>query len=219
MERRDDEAPFPREPWQRLLGESRDGPPETTDARIRAAARRALAPRSRRWWLPASLAASVVLAVLIVSSEFDTIRRPVVTESAVPGDPALDARRGEQGAGPEADKAGLSEDAAPPRAAPARKAASDQPEEATADIETPASPSAQRELAAPGAAAAPAPSSAKVASAESAEPVMLPPETWYARIREMFAEGRRAEAERELEALRKAYPDWATKNVKADELR
>jgi hypothetical protein len=85
MERHDDDAPFPREPWQRLLGESGDRPPVTTDARIRAAARRALAPRSRRWWLPASLAASVVLAVFIVKSQLGTVRVPVVTESDGPG--------------------------------------------------------------------------------------------------------------------------------------
>ena len=62
-------------------GSSGEGPPETTDARIRAAARRDLAPRGRRWWLPASLAASFVLAVLVVRSEFGTIRRPLVDES------------------------------------------------------------------------------------------------------------------------------------------
>jgi hypothetical protein len=236
MERHDDDAPFPREPWQRLLGESGDRPPEMTDARIRAAARRALAPRSRRWWLPASLAASVVLAVMIVRSEFDAVRRPAMTESAVP----------------EADQASLPEAAAVPRAIPARKAAeperydladaetgaddaplearvggpehelraaSELPEQALAETGPSPSPSAQRELAAPRAAAAPAPSAAAAASAESAESAPLSPEAWYARIRKLFAEGRRAEAERELEALRKAYPAWAEKHVKADELR
>ena len=81
MNEKDSEAPFPREPWKRLLESSGDGPPETTDARIRAAARRDLVPRGRRWWLPASLAASFVLAVLVVHSEFGTIRRPLVDES------------------------------------------------------------------------------------------------------------------------------------------
>ena len=72
MNERDEngEAPFPREPWQRLLEESSDGPSQTTDARIRAKARRDLAPRGHRWWLPAALAASFVLAVVIVRSEF-----------------------------------------------------------------------------------------------------------------------------------------------------
>lgn len=236
MERHDDEAPFPREPWQRLLGESGDRPPETTDARIRAAARRALAPRSRRWLLPASLAASVVLAVMIVRSEFDTLRRPALTESAAPA----------------TDQANLPVPAASPRVAPARKAAepdrydfadaetgadvapsearvggpeqelraaSEPPEEAVADTGAPALPSMQRELAAPQAAAAPAPSAAAAASAGSAESASFSPEAWYARIRELFAEGRRAEAERELEALRKAYPAWAAQHVKVDQPR
>ena len=42
MNEKDSEAPFPREPWKRLLESSGEDPPETTDARIRAAARRDL---------------------------------------------------------------------------------------------------------------------------------------------------------------------------------
>lgn len=80
MEENEVTTPFPREPWRKLLADGGDGPPETTDARIRAAARRDLAPRGRRWWLPASLAASFVLAVFIVQSQFGTVRVPVATE-------------------------------------------------------------------------------------------------------------------------------------------
>ena len=80
MDEKDNTTPFPREPWQRLLADDADGPPETTDARIRAAARRDLAPRGRRWWLPASLAASFVLAVFVVQSQFGTLRVPVLSE-------------------------------------------------------------------------------------------------------------------------------------------
>jgi hypothetical protein len=81
MDEKDETAPFPREPWQKLLEEATDGPSQTTDARIRAGARRDLAPRGRRWWLPASLAASFVLAVFIVQSQFGTVRVPAATES------------------------------------------------------------------------------------------------------------------------------------------
>ena len=35
----------------------------------------------------------------------------------------------------------------------------------------------------------------------------------------LVTEGRRADAERELAALRKAYPDWAAENVKEQDLR
>ena len=228
MERRDDEAPFPREPWQRLLGESADGPPETTDARIRAAARRGLSPRGRRWWLPASLAASFVIAVMIVNSEFGSLRRPTMTESDATGEPALDARPIERGPGLESRESGEVE-APRQRAAPARapappeessdlddetarqgtgaeprvggpevelRAASERPPEVAADAEFAATPEAKVD--------SPPPPS---------------PEAWYARIRTMIAEGRRADAARELEALRKAYPEWAAKNVNEDELR
>lgn len=85
MDEKDETLPFPREPWQQLLKDAADGPSETTDARIRAAARRDLAPRGRRWWLPASLAASFVLAVFIVQSQFGTLRVPVAPASGGAG--------------------------------------------------------------------------------------------------------------------------------------
>ena len=53
----------------------------------------------------------------------------------------------------------------------------------------------------------------------AAESVPPSPEAWYTQIRKMFAEGRREDAERELAALRKLYPDWAAKHVKAEDLR
>ena len=92
MDEKDDTTPFPREPWQRLLADDADGPSETTDARIRAAARRDLAPRGRRWWLPASLAASFVLAVFIVQSQFGTLRVPVLSEADRGDGGAISAR-------------------------------------------------------------------------------------------------------------------------------
>ena len=92
MDEKDDTTPFPREPWQRLHEDASDGPPETTDARIRAAARRDLAPRGRRWWLPASLAASFVLAVFVVQSQFGTLRVPVARESDHGAGGAIEAR-------------------------------------------------------------------------------------------------------------------------------
>ena len=92
MDEKDATTPFPREPWQRLLADDGDGPPETTDARIRAAARRDLAPRGRRWWLPASLAASFVLAVFVVQSQLGTLRVPVLSESDRGDGGAISAR-------------------------------------------------------------------------------------------------------------------------------
>jgi hypothetical protein len=232
MERHDDEAPFPREPWQRLLGESGDRPPETTDARIRTAARRALAPRSRRWLLPASLAASLVLAVMIVYPEFGAIRRPVLTESAASGEsPAATPPRAapaRKSAGPEEygdlDAETSAEDAGigPRVGGPEHelRAASELPAEATTDVETVAAPGMPTDVPAPRAESA-APLSARTAEtrALTEEPVPKPPEAWYAEIRRMFAAGHRDAAERELERLRKAYPEWAANNVKTEDLR
>jgi hypothetical protein len=92
MDENDDMTPFPREPWQRLLAEDSSAPSETTDARIRAAARRDLAPRGRRWWLPASLAASFVLAVFVVQSQLGTVRVPIVTDADHGAGGAITAR-------------------------------------------------------------------------------------------------------------------------------
>ena len=79
---------------------------------------------------------------------------------------------------------------------------------------------AMKEAAAEAAADAAAPATASTPFAGGlVESVPPSPETWYRQIRKMFAEGRRAEAERELAALRKAYPDWAAKHVKPEDLR
>lgn len=104
---RDDEANVPRAPWQRLHADATDGPPEMTDARIRAAARRDLAPRGPRWWVPASLAASFVLAVVLVRSEIGGSGRFPVTESASRGDEAMDAHLVERGEGEQAREPGV----------------------------------------------------------------------------------------------------------------
>jgi hypothetical protein len=217
MERPDEQAPFPREPWQRLLEDSADGPPETTDARIRANARRDLAPRGRRWWLPASLAASFVLAVMIVQSEFGTIRRAPMTESDRIGGEAMEARIIDRREGPEAREAGESPAAAPARSkSPARQEAAKEDygylDEETGSDEAGIGPRvggpehelrAASELSDESVAAGPA------SEAPAALPVAPPsPEAWFAAIQQLRAEGRIEEAERELERLRKAWPGW-----------
>jgi hypothetical protein len=108
MNERDDEAPFPREPWQRLLEDSSDAPPETTDARIRAKARRDLAPRGHHWWLPAALAASLVLAVVIVRSEFGSGGRIHYVSSTETGEDAMQGRPVERNEGEQAREPGRS---------------------------------------------------------------------------------------------------------------
>jgi hypothetical protein len=217
MERPDELAPFERKPWQQLLENSADGPPETTDARIRANARRDLAPRGRRWWLPASLAASFVLAVMIVQSDFGTIRRAPMTESDRAGGEAMEARIIDRTAGPEAREAGKSPAATPARRkTPARQEAVQEDygylEEETGSDEAGVAPRiggpehelrAASDLSAESVAAGPA--SDAVTAAPAAPQT---PESWFAAIQQMRAEGRIEEADRELERLRAAFPGW-----------
>ena len=126
MNERDDETPFPREPWQRLLGSTSEGPPETTDARIRAAARRDLAPRGHRWWLPVSLAASFVLAVVLVRSEIGSGGRVHFAPSESTGDAAIHGRIVDRSDGEQAREPGRSPTAASPmQGAPRDEAKSD----------------------------------------------------------------------------------------------
>lgn len=120
MDEKDDTTPFPREPWQRLLEDASGSPPETTDARIRAAARRDLAPRGHRWWLPASLAASFVLAVFVVQSQFGTLRAPIARESDHGAGGAITAHIIDREAAKEARPPGQAPSAAGKRAAQAR---------------------------------------------------------------------------------------------------
>ncbi len=93
---KDEDTPFDREPWQRLLQNRGDSPSASTDARIRAAARRALAPRAARWWLPASLAASLLLAVLIVQWQYGEGDKPAIVTEADLAAPAAQAARQER---------------------------------------------------------------------------------------------------------------------------
>lgn len=84
MDPRNDE-PFDRGPWRKLLGADTGAPTKDMDRRVLAEARRALTPRINKWWLPASLAASLLLAVLIVQWQLADSGAPAhVTESDVP---------------------------------------------------------------------------------------------------------------------------------------
>ncbi len=91
MDPRENE-PFDREPWRKLLGAESRGPAGEIERRILDEARRAVAPRVTRWLLPASLAASVLIAVLIVQWQFAGSGAPAhVTESDVISVPASGA--------------------------------------------------------------------------------------------------------------------------------
>ena len=83
MEEKDNDALLPREPWKRLLEDAGDAPPETTDARIRASARKAVTPHAARWWVHAGLAASFVVAVVIAQALFGGGGRDPAGESRI----------------------------------------------------------------------------------------------------------------------------------------
>jgi hypothetical protein len=227
MEEKDEIPPYPREPWQKLLQNANEGPSELTDARIRAAARRDLAPRGRRWWLPASLAASFVLAVFIVQSQFGTLGRPAMTESSGAGG-TIEARIIDREEADAARPAGEAPAARSKRASAPREEAKEdafgyQDSELAADsagagpmiggpehdvmaaTELPEEGMTRELPAAPAAEAAPRPET---------------PETWYAEIERLRAAGEHAEADRQLAQLKIAYPGWLeqrAENLKKEE--
>jgi hypothetical protein len=240
------DEPFDREPWRRLLGADRGAPTQGMDRRILAEARRALTPRVARWWLPASLAASLVLAVLIVQWQLADSGAPaLVTESDVLSAPAPVAAGDE-----DAPAAAL--EAAPQRqdtpATPSGNLAQPAVDVPAAKLRTP------RELAAPAAepaaaASAPPPRQEPALARERTKPVAASsadaaadapaqsessralgnfetrkessdeartPEEWYADIEALRAAGRNAEADAELARLMAAYPDWVPPRVQQD---
>jgi hypothetical protein len=225
MDEKDIEAPFPREPWRRLLADSADAPPETTDARIRAAARRELAPRGRRWWLPASLAASFVLAVFIVQSQFGTLRAPTRTDADGGAGGAINARNIEREKSREVREPGRSAAAPSPPSASKPEAVAPEPQDYAYEDSELAADSAgvsprvggpEHELRAatevPEEAVAPRPE-AESGFVPAAPAATKTPEDWYAEIEKLRADGRMEEAERELEQLKKAFPGWLEKHL------
>lgn len=237
----DADKPIAREPWQRLLRERYDAPPEVTDARIRAAARRALAPRPSRWWLPASLAASVLLAVMLVQWQYGDDRAPAyVTESdvaapmsAAPAATDAGAEAADERMMDAAESAGRAREA---RQAPTADAAVASPSVPPPlmelpEYDSPAAAPVERETPTTGiTAAAPAQGVAPAAATrtqesgsfgklgnlkESAE-APRDPEEWYEEIEALRAAGRIEDAEAELDRLEAAWPGWLEKNHPQD---
>lgn len=222
----DEDTPIDRDAWRRVLQRGAGEPPRTTDERIRAEARRALAPHTGRWWLSASLAASLLLAVLVVQWQYEQIGAPeAVTESEVAPAAAEDAAKSTVPAAPATDAAaapaGVASQEAfvPPPMTDAPRA----PQPAAADQAAPAATLERdrRSRSEPAPAASPAPSlKAEPASVtgmtdtrtprveETAVALPRTPEQWYADIEALRAAGREAEAMAELEKFEAAYPGW-----------
>lgn len=217
-------------------------PPETTDARIRAKAQKAVAPRAARWWLPASLAASFLIAVLVVQLQYGREEKSTVVTEADLAAPAASA----PSAGAEApslarDRAAESpaaverRDAAPselhyemaPEDFAAEPEADSREERAAANSGRISGPEQDRKAASemdpeetdqpapPPAAAAPLSaerSGGAGVMAEQPAAKARTPEVWYADIEALRKAGRNTEADAELARFEAAYPDWLEKN-------
>jgi len=182
------EEPFDRGPWRKLLEANSGAPTQDMDRRILAEARRALAPHIGRRWLPVSLAASVLLAVLIVQWQLSDSAAPVpVTESDVLSAPASIA----------------ADEAAPAAAMESAKPAANLPPPLL-DLRTPESRRAPAPAQAEAeSAVAPGTLKAKESYAESRTP-----EEWYAAIEALRTSGRIKEADAELARFKSEYPGW-----------
>ncbi len=238
---KDREPPFRREPWQRLLQDRGDMPPETTDARIRAQAQKAVAPRAARWWLPASLAASFLIAVLVVQLQYGREEKSTVVTEADLAAPTASA----PSAAAEAPSLARDSAAESPAAAKRESTSSElhyemapedfavEPEtdsgeqRAAANSERISGPEQERKAASemdaevinppapPPAESAPlSPERTPVAGslAEEAAAPRRSPEAWYADIEALRKAGRNKEADAELARFEAAYPDWLEKN-------
>jgi hypothetical protein len=190
MDPRNDE-PFDRRPWRRLLGADSGAPTQDVDRRILAEARRALMPRVARWWLPASLAASLLLAVLIVQWQLADSGAPAhVTESDVLLAPAPIA----------------ADEAAPAAAMELPAQRQEEPAKPAANVAPPLIDVPILESQRAPVAEAPA-AFGKLRAKESYEESRTP-EEWYADIEALRAAGRIKEADAELARFKSKYPGW-----------
>jgi hypothetical protein len=181
---------------------AREEPPRAVDTAVLAAGREAVRPARpgvRRWWIPASVAATAVLALSVVlevgrqdaRDETRDLDRPVPTEGLP------------RGTAEQAPSLAPAADSALPAAPPPPPAAAGRSMESQS-----AGPS--REAAPRAAAQRPgeypeAMSSGPAADAVRAEPT---PEAWLARIEALEQAGLEDEAARERAALEAAYPGW-----------
>lgn len=164
-------------------GLGREEPPAGLDAAILAAARR---PR-RRWAVPVSIAAVVVLAVgvtLRVQLEHPEEAEPVALAPKAleaPAPAAAPERR--DAAPPPAEPAGVRSQAAPPAALSERAGDAASRQEVQGTI-------------------APAAPAAKLAGKPET------PEQWLERIARLRAEGKHREADESLAEFKRRYPDY-----------
>jgi len=224
------DEPIDRDAWRRLLATDEDtgAPSQLTDRRILAEARRARRPRMTRWYLPASLAASLLLAVVLVRWQLEeTTGTPPVTESDVLPTQApvtVDeikpaATPAPQAAPQRQDEAPLPSGVPPPLPElPARESRTVQavvpgPQESAQSREEPATmkSAVDAPVAAPAQAETPRELRQSGTLTESAG-ALRAPEEWYADIEALRAAGRIEEANAELARLEAAWPGWLARH-------
>jgi hypothetical protein len=219
-------------------GAASGSPPASVDAAILARSRAAVraSSRSRRWWIPASVAATALIAVSLVTRiqhESPTgLPENAVVTAAKPSAEAVSAAPGpaliQDTPSPPARDAATApvEDAPPLPAAPEAEKRGMPPRQAMPRMKSgPEAPSAGAQLDADVALAgmatleesgpdkvAPPPSVATpaAAAASTAEGAATPvtPEAWLERIDALETAGRLEEAARERALLEQAYPGW-----------
>jgi len=208
------DEPFDRESWRRLLAADAGGPPQETDRHILAEARRAHRPRLARWYLPASLAASLLLAVFIVQWQLEDSSAPgVMTESDVlppPTPAAIESHPAVPAASVESPRREVPAEA-PPAAAPpvAAPAPAPSPRISVREREQPAAMESRADAASVvPAQAEPARELGKFQALKESSATPRDPDRWYADIEALRAAGRIEEADAELARFEAAWPGW-----------
>jgi hypothetical protein len=197
-------------------------PPRELDAVILARSRAALAAARlpRRWWIPASVAATALIAFSLVTRvQQEAGSRPAATDVATIQRPAAVRNSGSTSATATEPRAAALAEAPPVQPVPTAEADAhagkrsvpprqSMPRETTRQTSAPA-PLADTPAAAP--VATPRKDLAPVATAaEKAGRIAPPitPEAWLKKIEALEEAGRTEEAARERVSLEKAYPGW-----------
>lgn len=212
-------------------------PPAELDAAILARARdeavrrprRGHGPFARSWFIPASVAAVLVLAVGLITFMYEQGGTPFAPEPLPPMEKKTPATQTEEldrllrGAPPQDEKGRLRETTPAQESSPARQGAITPPEAAGTTSTAPAAapvPSAhpsqieeqelkQERLEAPKKADR---GDRRVPAAKSTAET-LSPEAWLRHIAELRAQGKLNEAEASLAEFRKRYPDYPIETI------
>jgi hypothetical protein len=180
---------------RRVAGLGEQSPPPSIDAAILASSRAAVRPTraGRRWWVPATVAATVVIAFsLVMRVQQDAAVEPVVAPV-------------------------FQQDAPVPAAAEADASVEAGEAAAAAKVAPAAPPVVERPVVTPIEGAAREAVSVQAAPMEARAQSPPAPEAWLARIESLEAEGKLEQAAAERERLEAAYPGWLAQHAAGQE--